>query len=70
MKALQLYYLIATLYCMFFVIKKNLKQGHDTVIGVTPALDMIMVLVIGWALAPVDLVLRIRTLLEGEHNEI
>ena len=61
MKALQLYYLIATLCCMFFVIKKNLKQGQDTVIGVTPALDMIMVLVIGWALAPIDLLLRVKT---------
>ena len=69
MKTLQFYYLITTLYCMFFVIKKNLKQGEDTVIGVTPALDMIMVLVIGWALAPIDLLLRIKTLIKGT-NEI
>lgn len=67
MNTLQLYYLITTAYCMFFVIKKNLTQGEDTVIGVTPALDMIMVLVIGWALAPIDLLLRIKTLIKGKR---
>lgn len=66
MNILQLYYLITLFYCMFFIIKKNLKQGEDTVIG-APALDMIMILVIGWALAPVDLILRITTLIKGKR---
>lgn len=64
MKLLQLYYLITVSYCMFFIIKKNLKQGNDDVIGMTPALDMMMVLMIGWLLAPIDLILRTITLIK------
>lgn len=67
MNTLLIYYLITLFYCMFFVIKKNLKRSEDNIIGVTPALDTIMVLAICWALAPVDLILRIKTLIKSKQ---
>ncbi len=48
-----IYYIICIIYCFVQLHKKYKKVGADSM-GVSPELDSIMVLVMAWVLAPVD----------------
>lgn len=48
------YYIICVIYCFYQVIKKYHKNYNDGMIGHTPGLDAIMIMVLAWVLAPVD----------------
>lgn len=47
------YYIICTIYCFLQLHKKYKRVGVDSM-GNSPELDSIMVLVMAWVLAPVD----------------
>jgi RNAse (barnase) inhibitor barstar len=46
------YYIICVIYCFYQLNKKYKQRGVDH--GVSPEMDAIMVLVMAWVLAPVD----------------
>jgi len=46
------YYIICIVYCFYQLNKKYAKKGLE--IGTSPELDSIMVLVMAWILAPID----------------
>jgi len=65
------YYVICVIYC-FYQLFKNLGKRYDTSpTGGSPELDAIMVLVMAWVLAPVDVSLTwIRWYKEAEQARI
>ena len=52
------YYFFSVIYCFFQLARTYRKEAYSDALNITPALDSIMVVVMGWALAPVDMVLR------------
>lgn len=56
------YYVISVIYCFLQLFRTYRKTAHMDALNVTPGLDAIMVLMLGWALAPVDMILRWITL--------
>lgn len=52
MTGLLIYYVICIIYCFYQLNKKYSTRGVDY--GTSPELDSIMVLVMAWILAPVD----------------
>jgi hypothetical protein len=58
MNAFLTYYLISLGYCFYQISKTWMKFNTTGSLGVTPGLDTIMLLMLCWALAPVDLFLR------------
>jgi hypothetical protein len=62
------YYVICIIYC-FYQLFKNLSKRYDnTPSGGSPELDSIMVLVMAWILAPIDISLTwIRWVKEAEE---
>ena len=63
------YYVICIAYCFYQLNKKYKNRGVDY--GTSPELDSIMVLVMAWALAPVDVSLTwIRMVREAEQARI
>ncbi len=46
------YYIICVIYCFYQLNKKYKQRGVDY--GISPEMDAIMVLVMAWILAPVD----------------
>jgi hypothetical protein len=62
------YYVICVIYC-FYQLFRNLNKRYDnTPHGSSPELDSIMVLVMAWILAPIDVALTwIRWVREAEE---
>jgi hypothetical protein len=48
------YYIICVLYCFYQLFKNFYKRYSNDPIGGSPELDTIMVVVMAWVLAPVD----------------
>ena len=66
MNALIVYYIICIIYCFYQLNKKYNKRGVDY--GTSPELDSIMVLVMAWVLAPIDVSITwIRMVREAEE---
>ena len=65
------YYVVCIVYC-FYQLFKNLNKRYDnTPNGGSPELDSIMVLVMAWVLAPIDIVITwIRWTKESEESRI
>lgn len=65
------YYIICVIYC-FYQLFKNLDKRYDgSVTSQSPELDTIMVIVMAWILAPIDVALTwIRWVKEAEEARI
>ena len=64
-----IYYIICVIYCFYQLNKKYKTRGID--FGTSPEMDAIMVLVMAWILAPVDVSLTwIRMVKEAEEARI
>ena len=62
------YYIICIIYCFYQLNKKYKQRGVDYT---SPEMDAIMVLIMAWVLAPVDVSLTwIRMVKEGEEARI
>ncbi len=69
MSTLLIYYVICIIYCFYQLNKKYKTRGIDY--GTSPELDSIMVLVMAWILAPVDVSITwIRMVKEAEESRI
>ena len=63
------YYIICVIYCFYQLNKKYKTRGVDY--GSSPEMDSIMVLIMAWVLAPVDVSLTwIRIVKEAEQAKI
>lgn len=63
------YYVICVIYCFYQLNKKYSNRGVDY--GTSPELDSIMVLIMAWVLAPVDVSITwIRMVKEAEQARI
>jgi hypothetical protein len=61
-----IYYVICSIYCFYQLNRKYKNRGVDY--GTSPELDSIMVLVMAWVLAPVDVSITwIRMVREAEE---
>ena len=66
---LLIYYIICIIYCFYQLSKKYKTRGVDY--GTSPEMDSIMVLIMAWVLAPVDVSLTwIRWTKEAEQARI
>ena len=66
MNALIIYYIICIIYCFYQLNKKYVNRGVEY--GTSPELDSIMVLVMAWVLAPIDVSITwIRMVKEAEE---
>ena len=64
-----IYYVICIIYCFYQLNKKYSQRGVE--IGTSPEMDSIMVLIMAWVLAPVDVSLTwIRWTKEAEQARI
>ena len=62
------YYIICVIYCFYQVFKNYKKRYDNSPAGNSPELDSIMVLIMAWVLAPVDVSLTwIRWYKEAEE---
>lgn len=62
------YYIICVIYCHIQLFKRYRKEATPGALNITPAMDSIMVILLGWALAPVDFFLTwIRLYKEAEE---
>lgn len=62
------YYVICIIYCFFQLSNRYRKDMMPGGLGVTPGMDAIAVLLLGWVLAPVDFFLTwIRIYKEAEE---
>jgi hypothetical protein len=65
------YYIICIIYCFYQLFKTYNKRYDDGPTGHSPELDAIMVLVMAWILAPVDVSITwIRMVKEAEQARI
>ena len=65
------YYIICVIYCFYQLFVKLSHRYDSGPTGVSPELDAIMVLVMAWILAPIDVSLTwIRMVKEGEEARI
>ena len=66
MNTFVIYYIICIIYCFYQLNKKYKNRGVDY--GTSPELDSIMVLVMAWILAPMDVAITwIRMVKEAEE---
>lgn len=64
-----IYYIICIVYCFYQLNKKYRTRGTDY--GTSPEMDSIMVLIMAWVLAPVDVSITwIRMVKEAEQARI
>ena len=69
MTSLIVYYVICIVYCFYQLNKKYKNRGVDY--GTSPELDSIMVLIMAWILAPVDVSITwIRMVKDAEEARI
>ena len=65
------YYVICVIYCFYQLFKNLDKRYSNDPIGQSPELDTIMVVIMAWVLAPVDVSLTwIRRYKEAEQARI
>ena len=63
------YYIICIIYCFYQLNKKYKTRGVDY--GISPEMDAIMVLIMAWVLAPVDVSITwIKMVKEAEQARI
>ena len=48
------YYVICVIYCFYQLFTKYQERYNDGMIGLSPGLDSIMVMMMAWVLAPID----------------
>lgn len=48
------YYIICVIYCFYQLFTKYQQRYNEGMIGLSPGLDSIMVLMMAWVLAPID----------------
>jgi hypothetical protein len=66
MNTLIVYYIICIIYCFYQLNKKYKDRGVDY--GTSPELDSIMVMIMAWVLAPIDVSITwIRMVREAEE---
>jgi hypothetical protein len=66
-----IYYVICVAYCFYQLFNKYQKRYNDGMIGLSPGLDAIMVVIMAWVLAPIDVSLTwIRWYKEAEQARI
>ena len=66
-----IYYVICVAYCFYQLFNKYQKRYNDGMIGLSPGLDAIMVVIMAWVLAPIDVSLTwIRWYKEAEQVRI
>lgn len=63
------YYFICLIYCFYQLIRKYGKKTMPGGLGVNPEMDVIMVVFLGWILAPVDLFLTGVRIWKEESNQ-
>jgi hypothetical protein len=69
MNTLVVYYIICIIYCFYQLNRKYANRGVEY--GTSPELDSIMVLVMAWILAPIDVSITwIRMVREAEDARI
>ena len=69
MTSFVIYYVICIVYCFYQLNKKYRKRGVDY--GTSPELESIMVLIMAWVLAPIDVSITwIRMVKEAEEAKI
>ncbi len=51
------YYFICIIYCFYQLVTKYRQRYNPGMIGLSPGLDAIMVVIMAWVLAPVDVCL-------------
>jgi len=51
------YYLICLVYCLFMTVKRWTRDVMSGGLGISPGLDTLALLIMCWALAPVDVFL-------------
>lgn len=65
------YYIICAIYCFYKLFTRYQKNYNDGMIGLSPGLDAIMVVIMAWILAPIDVSLTwIRWAKEAEQARI
>lgn len=68
MSGLLCYYLICLAYCLYMSFKKWNRNVQAGGLGITPGLDTMAMLIMCWALAPVDIFLTwVRVYKEAEE---
>ena len=68
MEVFGIYYLITFLYCMIMSARKWNRDVRAGGLGVTPAMDTMAIIMMCWALAPVDIFLTwVRVYKEAEE---
>jgi hypothetical protein len=64
------YYIISLLYCFYQLGVKYKKEYNDGQIGLSPGLDVLMVVILSWLLAPIDVILTwVRMVKESETRK-
>jgi len=53
------YYIACFIYATLMSSKTWVSQGRSGGLGITPAMDSLVIVLLSWALAPVDLVIRV-----------
>jgi EamA domain-containing membrane protein RarD len=61
------YYIICVVYCVYQLRKRYIKSG--TYYGFVPELDMLMVIMMAWVLAPIDIVITWVRLAKNLYND-
>lgn len=62
------YWFFSILYCLVQLVHRNRTRGLPGGIGVNPGLDGLMVIGLGWVIAPIDLFLEIKTYLKKRKS--
>ena len=57
MELLGTYYLICFIYCIIMFIRRWSRDVQTGGLGITPSMDTLAILIMCWALAPVDIIL-------------
>jgi uncharacterized membrane protein len=53
------YYAICVIYCFYQLFTKYQERYNEGMVGLSPGLDSIMVIMIAWILAPIDIFLTL-----------
>ena len=68
MELLITYYFLSFIYCLLMQIRRWNKDAMTGGLGITPGLDILSLVIMCWALAPVDIFLRwLRVYKEAEE---
>ncbi len=68
---MMVYYIACLVYSLFMSSLSWMRNGRDGGLGITPGMDSIAIVLLCWALAPVDLFIRLmRVVKEAESYRI